>query len=130
MERLTERLSIARRAHGTLADILTKPKSAEIRDATIQRFEYTFEAVWKAAALQLRVVHGIESASPKGTVRHCRQFGLLTEAESEQALLMIADRNLSVHTYNEALAEAIYARIPNHARVLDAWLAALTATAD
>jgi len=32
----------------TLEDILKEKKSGIVRDATIQRFEYTFEAMWKA----------------------------------------------------------------------------------
>lgn len=35
---------------------------------------------------------------------------------------MIDDRNLTVHTYNEPLAEAIYGRLGHLARVLRKWL--------
>jgi len=41
-------LQIAKRALATLEDILQKPKSPEFRDAAMQRFEYTVEAIWKA----------------------------------------------------------------------------------
>ncbi|MCX6634476.1 MAG: hypothetical protein NT090_05220 [Acidobacteria bacterium] len=37
MDRLTHRISVARRALTTLEDVLAKPKSAEIRDAAIKR---------------------------------------------------------------------------------------------
>lgn len=38
---------------------------------------------------------------------------------------MVADRNLTVHTYNEALANRIYDRLPGYAGLMGAWLAAV-----
>ena len=123
MERLEQRLSIARRALTTLEELseLESPTKVE-RDAAIQRFEYTFEAVWKAAQLFLRTHEGVEAGSPKGCIRAARDVGLLLDAETGPALAMADDRNLTVHTYNEALAEVIYARIGGHAAVLGSWL--------
>ena len=42
MDRLNERLSLARKALATFHEILSESKSAVVRDAAIQRFEYTF----------------------------------------------------------------------------------------
>ena len=39
---------------------------------------------------------------------------------------MADDRNLTVHTYNEALANAIFARLPQHAAALEVWLKAMS----
>jgi hypothetical protein len=49
MERLKERLDVARRALASLKELaaLEQPSRIE-RDAAIQRFEYTCEALWKA----------------------------------------------------------------------------------
>lgn len=50
MERYRERLTIARQALDTLDEVLAIAEPSQIvRDAAIQRFEYTLEAVWKAA---------------------------------------------------------------------------------
>jgi hypothetical protein len=50
MERLIERLGIARRALNALQEAIDRGLSdAIVRDAAIQRFEFTFEATWKAA---------------------------------------------------------------------------------
>ena len=68
---------------------------------------------------------GLEVGSPKACVRAARQTGLLTEEGAELALQMVDDRNLTVHTYDEALAEAIFARLPGHVLTLGAWLAAI-----
>lgn len=56
MERVKERLLTAGKALRSLAEILKEPRTAIVRDASIQRFEYSFEAVWKAAQLYLREV--------------------------------------------------------------------------
>lgn len=59
MERLKERLAIAQRALTTLEELLALPHMSPVeRDAAIQRFEYTFEACWRAAQRYLLVVGG------------------------------------------------------------------------
>lgn len=46
MERLKERLAVARKALRTLQELLVIEHPTKVeRDAAIQRFEYTFEAV-------------------------------------------------------------------------------------
>ena len=125
MERVKERLSVASRALATLDEALEAPKSKIVRDAAIQRFEYTFEAVWKAAQIYLKRVEGKDLASPKSVIRASFQAGLLDEAEAAAALQMVDDRNLTVHTYQEALAERIFGRLPDYARIMREWLVAL-----
>ena len=95
------------------------------RDATIMRFAYTFEAVWKAAQRYLAQHEGVDAGSPKGCIRASRGAGLLTEEEAEDALRMADDRNLVVHIYKEGLAQEISARLRRHAEVLDVWLGAM-----
>jgi nucleotidyltransferase substrate binding protein (TIGR01987 family) len=125
LERLAERVATARQALGTLAETLAMEKSRIVRDASIQRFEYTFEAMWKAAQAFVKQHEGVEAASPKAVVRACFSGGLLEEEQARAGMEMAEDRNLTVHTYNEQLAEAIYARLPGHAQVMEAWLDAI-----
>ena len=126
MERLTERLAVASRAIERLRQITDLPQIGEIeRDAVIQRFEFTFEAVWKAAQFHLLQVEGLDVASPKAVIRACREVGLLDEQEATQALQMADDRNLTVHTYNEQLAVQILERILAYQVLLDRWLTAM-----
>ena len=123
MDRLAERLTVAAKALATFGELvdLTEPQPNQ-RDAAIKRFEYSFEAIWKAAQHCLRQLDGIEVASPKGVIRACRQAGLLTDPESAAALAMVDDRNLATHTYNETLAASLYRRLGEHHRLLEAWL--------
>lgn len=126
MERLQERVKIARRALDTLKEALaTDPANTLIRDAAIQRFEYTFEAVWKAAQRFLLVMESIEVGSPKGVIRASFQVQLLDEAQTRLALMMADDRNLATHTYNESLAVTIFSHLAPYAKLMDEWLAAI-----
>ena len=120
MERLRERVELAGKALETLKELagLGSPSAVE-RDAAIQRFEYTFEAVWKLAQRHLRIQEGIEVGSPKASIRRSRDVGLLSDREAEAALAMADDRNQTVHTYNEAVAVAIFGRLSGHLRVLE-----------
>lgn len=126
MDRLTQRLEIAARALTTLDEILTsKTPDKIVRDAGIQRFEYSFEAVWKAAQAVLREKYGLPLGSPKPVVRACFENALLTEEQARSALAMVDHRNLTAHTYNEQLADEIFSALPGYAKLMRAWLARL-----
>lgn len=126
MERLNERLVIARRALASFQELLGLEQPSRVeRDAAIQRFEYTCEAVWKAAQRYLQVVEGISIGSPKGSIRGSRDVGFINDEQTTLGLEMIDDRNLTVHTYNESLAEDIYRQLPAYADFLGAWLTAM-----
>ncbi len=126
MDRLRERLDVAKRALTTLQELpLGQTNDKVIRDAAIQRFEYTLEALWKAAQLYLRVQEGMDINSPKGVVRGCFQVGLLTEDQAHWALQMVDDRNLTAHTYNEILADTIFSRLAQHVSLMNEWLKAM-----
>lgn len=127
MVRLRERLDVARRALTTLRELPLDGVPTKIeRDAAIQRFEYTFEAVWKATQLYLREVEGLEIGSPKGSIRACLEVNVLNEDEARSALEMADDRNRTVHTYAEPVAVAVFSNLAAHARLMDRWLAEMT----
>ncbi len=126
MARTQERLAVARKALGTLRALpLTETVSDVVRDAAIQRFKYTFEATWKAAQQYLLDIEGLETASPRSAIRASFQVGVLNETATRRALMMVDDRNLSVHTYNEPLAEATFTRLDEHAQSIAAWPGAM-----
>ena len=102
----------ASRALKTLSDILKEKYSATIQDATIQRFEYTTEAVWKCLQAYLKESEGIVSASPKSCMREAKRIGLLNDKEAECALEMIDARNLTSHTYHKEVADLLFKQLP------------------
>jgi nucleotidyltransferase substrate binding protein (TIGR01987 family) len=101
----------ALRALSTLEEIVEEPFSIIVRDATIQRFEYTFEALWKFIKEYLKVQEGINVNSPKACFRGLFSAGLLTEGETNKCLEMTDRRNDTSHTYKEAVAQIIFGRI-------------------
>lgn len=121
MARADQRIATALQALATLDELAHQPASSIVRDASIQRFEYTFEATWKAAQAVLLDRFGIELASPKPVVRASLENGLLTE-EARTGLAMVDHRNLTAYTYNEELANEIFAQIPAYRRLLREWL--------
>jgi nucleotidyltransferase substrate binding protein (TIGR01987 family) len=133
-ERAAERLTDARRALDRLQEALALPAGDAItRDAAITRFTFTLEIVWRAARAVLLDRFGSERlqlGGPKAIVRECRAAGLLSDGQTSEALRMIDDRNLITHTYKEPVAIALYARLPDHAALLEAWYAAVKAADD
>jgi nucleotidyltransferase substrate binding protein (TIGR01987 family) len=99
--------------------LIAGPSDLE-RDGTIQRFEFTFEAVWQAGQAFLQVEDGMIARSPRSTLKGLGEAGLLSEAETVLALEMLEDRNRTVHMYIEAVAVQIYQRIPEYAPLLEA----------
>ena len=77
-------------------------------DATIQRFEFTFELAWKLMKAVLDY-EGIEATSPRSRIREAWKQHLIGDAE--KWLDMQVKRNLSFHTYNEETAQDIYRHI-------------------
>src|SRR5690625_4841078 len=123
MERLRERIQVAKKALATLLETIEiKEPSSIVRDASIQRFEYSFEACWKAGKLYLFDHEGLDVGSPKSVIRSFREIGIFSEQETILGLNMVNDRNLTVHTYNEGLAEKINKNIPKYFTFMDNWI--------
>lgn len=123
MERVSERIALAQKALATFEELATLAAPSVIeRDAAIQRFEYSFEAVWKAAQRYLKEMEGIEAASPKAVIRVALRSALLDETEAREALQMVDDRNLTSHAYHEAVAKLIFSRAPGYAALMHAWV--------
>lgn len=118
MESKYQKLKTFEKALVTLEDILNEPHSTIVRDATIQRFEYTTEAAWKALRHYLLEQEGVECNTPKSCIRAAFQSNLLSEEETEIFLKMIDDRNKTSHTYIEKIAEGIASVVPTYSRVM------------
>lgn len=106
-------------------EVLEQPRSEVIRDASIKRFEYSFETTWHAAQAFLAARHGVEAGSPKSVLREAGKVGLLGEESLKRMLLMTDDRNQTTHTYREDLADEIYARLPEWAALANSLLEAM-----
>jgi uncharacterized protein YutE (UPF0331/DUF86 family) len=103
-----EKLIQARQALSRFGELMDLPYNDITRDATLQRFEFTFEATIAAIQQWLKVRHGRETASPEAAARELFAVRDCTE-EQAAALRKLTDfRNKTVHTYNESLANEVY----------------------
>jgi len=118
MEKVKNAYEQFSRALATLDEILKQPFTVIVRDASIQRFEYTFETFWKLLKISLLEFEGFECASPKSCMRKALETGLIKATEIEDALLMCDDRNLVSHTYIENIAATIYQRLAGYAGLM------------
>lgn len=89
----------------------------ELRDAVIQRFEFSLETCWKFYQAYFDE-EGIITGSPKAVFRQMLQTGLINSDECQFALNMVDDRNQTSHTYNQEVAEDIASRVPGYYQFL------------
>src|SRR5574341_1634978 len=109
------RVLLFERALDRLDEALARPDDPIVRDACIQRFEFTFEMAWKAVQ-RYAPAEGIECAGPRERFRVGIRLGLLDR--DAQWLAMVEDRNRTANTYDEESARAIYRALPEYARLL------------
>lgn len=113
MEIFSLKLEDFKKALKTLNEIIAENENDIIRDATIQRFEYTFELAWKTLKQFLKESHGVMANSPKAVFREAFKVGLFEKNMTQVFLEMTDDRNETVHLYDEKRINTIYANIKN-----------------
>jgi nucleotidyltransferase substrate binding protein (TIGR01987 family) len=88
-----------------LQEALEKEKDDFIRDASIKRFEFTFELTWKNIKYFAKI-QGLETNSSREAFKTAFKLGWIKNQDAW--LQMIEYRNLSSHTYNSQTADQIY----------------------
>ncbi len=83
-----------------------------LRDATIQRFEFTFEVAWKTLKrfLEESSIESIDRLTNRQLFRLGFEQGLLRD--SAAWMLYLGRRNLTSHVYSEAIAAQVFEVIP------------------
>ena len=84
-------------------------KSDVVRDAAIQRFEFTYELVWKTIR-RILIKRGIEANSPKTVFRQAAKDSIITNLDKWFEFVNFV--NNTVHVYNEEIADKIYNALP------------------
>lgn len=100
-----------------LVRAVAAPDDEELRDACIQRFEYTFELCWKMLKRQL------EEEVPSAVEVDAYSFKQLIRVGGERGLVIDVvewfgyreKRNLTSHVYDQEKAREVYAVIPRFA---------------
>ncbi len=127
MDRLERQLEDFKKAITRLEEALSVAKENKsdelypfLRDSAIQRFEFTFEIFWKLVKTALRRLEGVECNSPKSCMRELFRNKYIEEPELEKLLEMVDDRNLTVHTYHEEIAEELFGKLEGYATLMRA----------
>lgn len=107
-------LSTLAKALASLERAINRTREAaddeELRDAVIQRFEYTYELSWKMLRQQLEQIHPspseITQASFKEFTRIGAEYQLIQHVEAWFEYRRM--RNITAHTYDEEKAGEVY----------------------
>jgi nucleotidyltransferase substrate binding protein (TIGR01987 family) len=81
-------------------------------DATIHRFEFSFELTWKTMQFVLKTQEGLNPNSPREVFRKAYALGWISN--EYEWMQMLTDRNLSIHTYPAELASDLFVRLKDH----------------
>ena len=112
---LKDRLNELEKCLKKFEEVLSLEKDDIVRDSAIKRFELCFELSWKTLK-DFLAEEGILCRSPRSCLKEAFSMGLIQD--EDEWLSILEDRNLSVHTYDEALAEELYSRFPNHLKAM------------
>ena len=97
-----------RNAFLQLKDGSQQAKDQLEKDGVIQRFEFTFELLWKALRICLRE-KGMNVNTPKDSLVEAFRLGWIQDEAT--FLLMLEDRNQTSHVYSQKKADEIFVRI-------------------
>ena len=87
--------------------LLIDPEENEIAiDATIQRFEFTFELAWKTIKKFAEFLRAGECVSGRSCIKLAYKLGWIRD--EEKWLSLLEARNLTSHTYSEKVAWEVY----------------------
>ena len=105
-------------ASARLKEALLLPSENIInQDATIQRFEFTFELAWKLMQEVLIENRVNTSRGVKTIIRDSANLGIVDDPSAW--IKFLEDRNLTAHTYKEDEARSIYKDIKDFPVLVD-----------
>jgi nucleotidyltransferase substrate binding protein (TIGR01987 family) len=82
------------------------------RDGAIQRFEYCFDLAWKTLKRFLEKRGLMDLNSPRSVFTAAHAEGIVNDEITWSAIIL--RRNTSVHTYNQSLADSLFAELPQY----------------
>ncbi len=104
-ERFDQRYEMLGKAIRKLKEALAQPENEFMRDAIIQRFEFTYELSWKTMMLWL-ANKDIDARNPKDILRAALEQGIIEDGNRWSELHKC--RNLTSHNYDESAAKKIH----------------------
>ena len=116
MTKLKNLIKNLKKANQCLKEAVELSPTRIHKDATIQRFEFTFELAWKTIQEYIRD-QGFECNSPKSCIREGARLEIIDNPENW--FVFLDNRNLIAHTYNEKLADKIYRQVLKFPQEID-----------
>ena len=98
----------------SLTEALNENWSILVQDASIQRFEYTFELAWKLLKRYFKINNNLDLFNVKDILREAGKQGLLNHVEKWFEYLEA--RNLTSHTYDKNIAEKVFEKAKEFAK--------------
>lgn len=111
MEQLNKHKKILndlRQGLARLREAVSAPHTQLNQDATIKRFEFTFELCWKLMKALVEF-QGETCASPRFCIRKAADLGIIDQPE--KWLEFLDERNLLAHTYKSEHAISTYKKV-------------------
>lgn len=112
-----------------LARFAAAPADEEVRDACIQRFEFTFELSWKMLKRRLQLdlpnAQEVDSMTWRALMRAGAEQGLIDDVDAW--LVYREKRNITSHIYDAVKAAEVAAVLPGFAHAARDLLARLQA---
>lgn len=105
MTKLQSQYQDLQKAHGRLKEAADLPPTTIHQDATIQRFEFTFELSWKLINTIVRE-NGVDVYGPKNAFRAAAKLGIIDNPV--EWFKFLEARNYTVHVYDEKTAQWVY----------------------
>ncbi len=115
-----EKLATYEQALTTFKEALLEHPSQLERDGAIQRFEYCFDLSWKTLKRFLEKRGLMNLNSPRSVFAAAFAENVIDDEVAWSNILL--KRNSSVHTYNQALAENLFALLPEYYEVMQSLL--------
>ena len=116
MTKLENLIKDLKKANQRLKEAVKLSPTRIHKDATIQRFEFTFELAWKTIQEYIRD-QGFYCNSPKNCIREGARLEIIDNPENW--FVFLDNRNLITHTYNEKLADQIYRKTLKFSQEVD-----------
>jgi len=121
---MTELLKLTKltEAFNRLKEGVSSAKNQLEIDGVLQRFEFTFELVWKTIQ-EYAKTQGIMVASPRESFRVAADLKLVSDVE--EWFEYLEERNKTTHIYDAKMAQDIFSKIPRFVQMVEQLLSSL-----
>lgn len=116
MTKLEAQYQDLQKASARLKEAVELPPTVIHQDATIQRFEFTFELCWKLLNTIARE-NGIDVYGPRNSFRAAAKLGIIDNPAGWFEFLTA--RNYTAHIYNEETAQWVYSKAKEFTSYVD-----------